>query len=292
MDQKQTVRNDHPAKGSGDSHVFVIKPTEGWRFLNFRELWEYRELVYFLVWRGVKVRYKQTTIGVAWAVLQPIAMMAVFAVFFGKLAKLPSEGIPYPAFILAALLPWQFFARTLGESANSLIADQRLITKIYFPRIIIPLTTVIVASLDFLIAGCLLVILLLMYGIVPGATITVLPVFILLMFVASLGIGFWLAALNVEYRDVTYVVPFFTQLLFFLTPVVYPSSMIPGVFRILYSVNPMVGVVEGFRWALFGVGEGFSWPFIVSAAVALLVFVTGILWFGRLERRFVDSIGS
>lgn len=271
---------------------FEIKPTKGWRFLNFGEIWAYRELIYFLTWRGIKVRYKQTTIGVAWAVLQPLAMMLVFTAFFGKLAKLPSQGIPYPLFFLAGLVPWQFFLRTFTESSNSLIADQRLITKIYFPRIIIPLATSIVACFDFLISACLLVLFMFFYGVTPGGSFVTFPLFLLLLLFCILGFGFWFSALNVEYRDVAYVVPFLSQLMFFLTPVVYPMSMVPERFRMIYAVNPMVGVVEGFRYALFGIGEGLSEPFFVSSLSAIVILLSSILWFTRLEKTFVDTMGS
>lgn len=272
--------------------LFVIKPTKGWRFLNIRELWAYRELLYFLAWRGIKVRYKQTAIGVAWAVLQPLAMMVVFTVFFGRLAKIPSQGIPYPLFVLAGLIPWQFFLRTFTESSSSLIADQRLITKVYFPRIIIPLATTIVASLDLFISACLLIIFMFFYGVMPASSMITLPIFLLLLLVSVLGFGFWFSALNVEYRDVGYVVPFLGQLLFFLTPVVYPADMVPSQLKVFYALNPMVGVVGGFRYALYGVGDGFSTAFIISSISAFVIFLTGVLWFTRVEHTFVDAIGS
>ncbi|MCX5842555.1 MAG: ABC transporter permease [Deltaproteobacteria bacterium] len=272
--------------------MFEIKPTKGWRFFNLRELWAYRELLYFLIWRGVKVRYKQTTIGIAWAVLQPLAMMLVFTAFFGRLAKIPSQGIPYPLFVLAGLIPWQFFLRTFTESSSSLIADQRLITKVYFPRIIIPLATTIVASLDFFISVCLLIIFMVIYGIMPAPSVIALPIFLLLLLVSVLGFGFWFSALNVEYRDVGYVVPFLGQLLFFLTPVVYPTDMVPSQLRGLHALNPMVGVVGGFRYAFYGVGDGFSIAFVISSISAFIIFLTGILWFTRVEHTFVDTIGS
>lgn len=272
--------------------ALIIEPTRGLRFLDVRELWHYRELIYFLTWRDIKVRYKQTAIGVAWAILQPLAMMAVFTLFFGKLAKIPSEGIPYSLFAFSALLPWQLFSRTISESTNSLITDQRLITKIYFPRIIVPLTTTLAALLDFFIASLILIILMFIYGITPSTAVIWIPFFILLLIITALGVGFWLSALNVEYRDVMYTIPFLNQFWLFITPVVYPSSMIPERFRILYGLNPMTGVIEGFRWALFGIGEGPSAMFFVSVAVALLLFITGIIWFRYRERTFVDAIGS
>jgi homopolymeric O-antigen transport system permease protein len=293
----ETVYKDLPQIGEprGDSQevpCFEIRPTTGWLSLDLRELWAYRELAYFLAWREIKVRYKQTAIGVAWAVLQPLAMMLVFTVFFGKLANIPSEGVPYPLFAFAALLPWQLFSRTITESTNSLVADQRLITRVYFPRIIIPLATTISGIVDFAISAGLLVGLMLFYGVVPGAAIIWLPVFVLLMVIAALGVGFWLSALNVEYRDVRYVLPFVNQFWLFLTPVVYPSSLVPERWQVLYGLNPMVGVVEGFRWALLGVGKGPSPMLAVSILIALFLFLSGILWFQRREESFVDTLGS
>jgi len=277
---------------SGGDRVFLIRPTKGWRLLDLRELWEFRELVYFLTWRDIKVRYKQTALGVAWAVLQPVALMVVFTLFFGRLAKIPSEGIPYPLFAYAGLLPWQIFSRSITDSANSLVRDQRLIAKVYFPRIIIPLAATFAATLDFLIAASLLIVLMVFYGAVPGSTIAALPIFLLLMVLTALGIAFWLSALNVEYRDVTYLMPFLNQFLLFLTPVVYPSTLVPSSMRVFYGLNPMVGVVEGFRWSLFGVGEGLSSMFLLSVGIAVGLFVSGIFWFRHKEVTFVDVIGT
>jgi lipopolysaccharide transport system permease protein len=271
--------------------VFEIYPPTGWSFLDVRELWAYRELIYFLTWRDIKVRYKQTAIGVAWAILQPVAMIAVFTLLFGKLAKMPSEGVPYPLFAYAALLPWQLFSRTISEGTNSLVTNQRLITRVYFPRIIVPLATTLAAMVDFAIAMGLLVALMLMYGVTPGVGVVWLPFFVLLMLMTALGVGFWLSALNVEYRDVMYTMPFLNQFWFFVTPVVYPSSLVPGPWQVLYGLNPMVGVVQGFRWALLGVGEGPSPMLAVSIVVAISLFVSGIAWFHRREHSFVDAIG-
>jgi len=289
---KRSLGVESPGGHPEEVPVFVIRPTRGWRFLDLSELWAYRELVYFLTWRDIKVRYKQTAIGVAWAVLQPLAMMVVFTLFFGRLAKIPSEGVPYPLFVYAALLPWQLFSRTISESTNSLVTNQRLITRVYFPRIIVPLATTLAAIVDFVIAAGLLVALMIGYGVTPGAAVVWLPVFVLLMLVTALGVGFWLSALNVEYRDVMYLVPFLNQFWFFVTPVVYPSSLVPEQWRVLYGLNPMVGVVEGFRWALLGVGEGPSPMLAASTLVAVSLFVSGIVWFRRRERTFVDAVGS
>ena len=278
--------------GDGVFPILRIQPTTGWRWLDLRELWAYRELLYFLTWRDIKVRYKQTAIGVAWAVLQPLAMMLAFTLFFGKLAKIPSDGVPYPLFAYAGLLPWQLFSRTLAESTNSLITDQRLITRVYFPRILVPTAATAAAVVDFVIATGLLVVLMWVYRIAPSAMIVWLPFFTLLMIVAALGVGFWLSALNVEYRDVMYTVPFLTQFWLFVTPVVYPTSLVPESWRVWYALNPMVGVVEGFRWALLGAGQPPGLTIGTSTLVALLVFVSGIMWFRRRERTFVDAIGS
>ena len=280
------------AHEEGDVPVFVIRPTRGWRFLDLRELWAYRELIYFLTWRDIKVRYKQTAIGVAWALLQPLAMMLVFTLFFGRLAKVPSEGVPYPLFAYSALLPWQLFSRTISESTNSLVTDQRLITRVYFPRIIVPLATTLAALVDFAISVVLLFVLMLIYGFGPTATILWLPLFVLLMLITALGVGFWLSALNVEYRDVMYTVPFLNQFWLFVTPVVYPSSLIPERWRILYGLNPMAGVVEGFRWALLGAGDGPSPMLAASTLIAVFLFISGIIWFRYRERTFVDALGS
>src|SRR3989338_6042995 len=228
----------------------VIQPSRGAVSLRlFKELWDYRELGYFLVWRDIKVRYKQTVIGVGWAIFQPLAMMIVFTLFFGKLAKMPSEGVPYPLFAYAGLLPWQIFSRSITESANSLVADQRLITRVYFPRLLVPLATIAAALVDFGVAAILLVALMGFYGVTPTLSLLWLPACLGLMIATSLGMGFWLSALNLEYRDVRYVLPFLSQFWLFLTPVVYPSSMVPERWQFLYGLNPMVSVVEGFRWA-------------------------------------------
>ena len=272
--------------------VLVIRPMKGWRFLDLRELWSYRELVFFLMWRDIAVRYKQAAIGVAWAVLQPLAMMCVFTLFFGKLAKVSSEGVPYPLFALAGLLPWQLFSRTISDSCNSLITDQRLVTRVYFPRILVPTSTTLAALADFAIAMVLLGLLMGYYRVIPGPRVLWIPAFVVLMLTSSLGVGYWLSALNVEYRDVAYTMPFLNQLWLFVTPVVYPSTIVPERWRILYGLNPMTGVVEGFRWALLGVGEGPSSMLWASGGTALFLFITGIFWFRRRERTFVDTLGS
>lgn len=292
MENFVKVNSNIELKKSQEKQVTIIRPKRGLSLLDLRELWEYRELLYFLTWRDIIVRYKQTVIGVAWAVLQPLVMMIVFTLFFGKLAKIPSEGIPYPIFTYSGLLPWQLFSRTLSDSSNSLLRNQRLITRAYFPRIIAPLSTTLVAVVDFLISAVLLVILMFIYGITPSANIIFLPIFILLLLTTALGVGLWLSVLNVEYRDIAYVLPFLNQLWLFLTPVVYPSTIVPEKWRILYGFNPMTGVVDGFRWALFGVGEGISTAILVSSIIAILLFTSGIIWFNHKEQTFADEMGS
>jgi lipopolysaccharide transport system permease protein len=272
--------------------VFVIQRTSGWRLLDLRELWNYRELVYFLTWRDIKVRYKQTAIGIVWALLQPLAMIVVFSLFFGKLAGGQSEGLPYALFTLTALLPWQLFSRSISESTNSLVTDQKLITRVYFPRIIVPAATNLAAVVDFFIAFGLLILMMVFYGVVPQSAVVWFPIFIGLMIIASMGVGFWLSALNVEYRDVMYTVPFLNQLWFFATPIVYPSSIVPMKFRALYALNPMVGVVEGFRWSLLGTQQPPISVLLTSAAISVFLFLSGIMWFRRRERTFVDAVGS
>lgn len=272
--------------------VLVIRRTRGWQFPDLRELWAYRELIYFLTWRDVKVRYKQTAIGVAWAVIQPLAMVLVFTLFFGRLAEGWSAGAPYPLFVYAALLPWQLFSRTLTESTTSLVANQGLISRVYFPRVIVPLASTLSALVDFGVAAVLFIGMMLFYGITPPLSVVWLPVFVLLMLVTAVGVGLWLSALNVEYRDVAYTVPFLTQFWLFVTPVFYPISLVPEQWRALYGLNPMVGVVEGFRWALLGVGEGPSPTLAVSALVAVAGFVSGLVWFRQRERTFADTVGT
>ena len=269
-----------------------IQPSRGWATLNLAELWQYRELIFFLAWRDVKVRYKQTIIGVTWVLLQPLAMMAVFWLLFGRMAKLPSDGLPYPLFVLVALLPWQFFARVISESTNSLITDQRLITRVYFPRLVVPIATGLTALADFGLAMGLVAVLMMMLGVVPPSAILFLPLVIVLMIAAALGVGFWLSALNVEYRDVMHAVPFLVQFWFFVTPVVYSTSLLPEPWGFLFSLNPMTAVVEGFRWCLLGAGHGLSLTSAISALVAVVLFFSGMVWFRRRERSFVDQLGS
>lgn len=255
-----------------------------------RNLWDYRELLYFLAWRDFKVRYKQTVLGAAWAVIQPFFTMIVFSIFFGYLGKIPSDGIPYPVFAYCALLPWSLFAYALNESSNSLVNNQSLITKVYFPRLIIPIAPLFVALVDFGIACIVLIGMMRFYGIVPGVAVLATPLFVILAVLTALAVGMWLSALNVQYRDVRYTIPFLTQLWLLATPVAYPSSLLPEPWRSLYGLNPMAGVVEGFRWALLGHTSA-PGPLIAVSSVAVVALLVGGLWyFSRMEQTFADIV--
>jgi lipopolysaccharide transport system permease protein len=267
-----------------------IAPSKGWVSLKLHELWEYRELLYFLIWRDIKVRYKQTALGATWAIIQPFFTMVVFSLFFGRLAKVPSDGIPYPIFSFAALVPWTFFANGLTQSSNSLVGSANLITKVYFPRLTIPIASVLSGIVDFVLAFIVLVGMMLYYGMMPTLNVLWLPLFLLLALVASLGVGLWLSALNVEYRDVRYVVPFITQFWLFVTPIAYPSSLLHEPWRSLYGLNPMVGVVEGFRWALLRTNTAPGPIIAVSSLAALVILVTGAFYFRRMEKTFADIV--
>ena len=279
-----------PQSTSADSPSFRIEPARGWTSIGLRELWQYRELLYFLTWRDVKVRYKQTALGAGWAIIQPFFMMVVFSLFFGRLAGVPSDGIPYPVFTFCALLPWQLFAHALTESSNSLVGNQNLITKVYFPRLVIPIAAVLGGLVDFLIAFVILLLLMLYYGIVPGWAILTLPGFLLLALMTALAVGLWLSALNAQYRDVRYTINFLIQFWLFATPVVYPSSLIPEKWRALYGLNPMAGVVEGFRWALLGKSDPPGLMLWVSISVVVLLLAGGLYYFRRMEQEFADVV--
>ena len=270
--------------------VLVLRPSRGFLKLNLRDLWEYRELLGFLVWRDIKVRYKQTALGAAWAILQPLLTMLVFSVFFGRLAKVPSDGIPYPVFAFAALLPWQLFAYALTESGNSLVSNQNLITKVYFPRLVIPIAAVLAGLVDFAIAFAVLFALMFCYRIVPTWAVALLPLFLLLAVTTALAVGLWLSALNVKYRDVRYTLPFLIQFWMFATPVAYPSSLVPEPWRALYGLNPMAGVVEGFRWALLGKAQGPGVLLWVSFAAVLVLLIGGLRYFRKTEATFADVV--
>ena len=269
---------------------FRIEPPNRWPSINFRELWEYRELLYFLTWRDIKIRYKQTVLGAAWAIIQPVFMMIVFSLFFGKLAKIPSDGIPYPVFAFCALLPWQLFAHAVSESSNSVVGNQHLITKVYFPRLVIPIASVFTGFIDFLVSLVVLIGLILWFGLVPGWRIIALPGFILLAICTALAVGLWLSALSVQYRDVRYLIGFLVQFWLFATPVAYPSSIIPQQWRAVYALNPMAGVVEGFRWALLGRSSALGSMLWVSASVVLVTLLGGFYYFRRMEQQFADIV--
>jgi len=269
--------------------VLRIRASERLR-LNLKDLWEYRELLYFLVWRDIKVRYKQTALGAAWALLQPLLTMLVFTVFFGRLAKVPSDGIPYPVFALTALLPWQLFAFALNESSTSLVTNKNLLTKVYFPRLIVPMASVFAGLVDFALAFVLLLGLMVIYHVRPTAAVAWLPVFLLMTVATALSVGLWLSALNVKFRDVRYVIPFLTQFWMFATPVAYPSSLVPEPWREWYGLNPMAGVVEGFRWALLGKAGNPGLLVWVSVAAVVLLLTGGLYYFRRTEATFADIV--
>jgi lipopolysaccharide transport system permease protein len=271
------------------SHIH-IEPPSGWPSIGWQELYAYRELLYFLVWRDIKVRYKQTVLGAAWAILQPFFMMVVFTFFFGRLANIETGGIPYPLLSYTALVPWYFFSNGLTQSSNSLVGSTNLITKIYFPRVIIPTSAVLSGVLDFAIAFLVLIGMMLFYGHIPTLNSLWLPLFLILAFIAALGVGLWLSAMNVLFRDVRYVVPFLAQAWLFATPIAYLSNMLPEPWRTLNGINPMAGVVEGFRWALLGTDPAPGPILAVSVIVTILIFISGLLYFRRTENYFADVI--
>lgn len=257
----------------------------------WKDLWRYRELFYFLAWRDILVRYKQTVIGLAWALIRPLLTMIVFVFVFDKLAKLPSEGVPYPILVFAGLLPWQFFANAFTEAGNSLISNANMISKVYFPRLVVPTSAVIVSFVDFLISGTILVGLMLWYGFAPDWRIITLPLFIFIAFIAAMGTGLWIAALNVKYRDFRYIIPFVAQFGLYVSPVGFSSNIVPEQWRLLYSLNPMVGVIDGFRWAIVGDNSQLYWPgFLLSLTLVLVILVTGIVYFRKTEKTFADVI--
>jgi lipopolysaccharide transport system permease protein len=273
-----------------DLDPIVVRPSSGWVPLNLSAVWEYRELLYFLVWRDLKVRYKQTLLGVVWVVIQPAFFTLAFSIFFGRLAGIPSDGIPYPLFAFCGLIPWQLFAHGLVNAGNSLVLNERLITKVYFPRLVIPLSAILSGLVDFVFGFVVLLGLIAYYGVVPTNSLWTFPAFIAMAMAAAVGVGLWLAALNVEYRDVRYTMPFITQLWFFLTPIAYPSSLVPEKWRTLYDLNPMVGAVEGFRWALLAKNEAPGSQLVVSLVIMLALLVSGLYYFRRMEKNFADVI--
>lgn len=267
-----------------------IEPPRGWLDLRLGEVWSYRELLYFFVWRDVKVRYKQTVIGVAWVVLQPLLTMGVFTLFFGRLAKLPSDGLAYPVFYFCALVPWNYFATALQSCTSVVVDNQRVITKVFFPRLVLPLSAVVSGLVDFAIGFVVMIVVLAAHGIRPGLTALWLPVFLLLAVLTALGVGLWMSALNALYRDIRYVVPFLIQFWMFASPVAYPSSLVPQRWRWLYGLNPMAGVIDGFRWALTGHGQPPGPLLLASTAAVVVVFVGGLFFFQRMEGSIADRV--
>lgn len=287
----ETMNEPKIEKVKSDQMPYLrIQPIRGWRALGLRELWVYRELLYFLTWRDIKLRYKQTVLGAGWAIIQPLMTMLVFSLFFGKLAKMPSDGLPYPLFSFAALVPWTFFVYSLTQSSNSVVQSANLIRKVYFPRLAIPITSVLSGAVDFFLAFLVLLLMMPFYSIAPTWNIVWLPFFFLLAFTCSLGVGLWLSALNVQFRDVRYMVPFITQFWMFATPIAYPSSLLSEPWKTVYGINPMVGVVEGFRWALLGTDTAPGPMIAVSAIVSFGLLVSGAFYFRRTERKFADLV--
>lgn len=285
-------------KTNPQEEVLYLKPSSGWATINLLELWRYRELIYFMIWRDLKVRYKQTVLGAAWAIIQPFFTMVVFTIFFGRLAKVPSDNVPYPIFSYTALLPWGMFTKALSDAGRSMISHRSMITKVYFPRLIIPMSSVLSGVVDFAIAFVVLIGMMIYYNYVPGGeyhisitnAVWLLPLFLILALITALGVGLWLSALNVIYRDINYIIPFLTQFWLFITPIAYPSSLIPEKWRLIYALNPMTGVVEGFRWALLGTETAPGPMLAVSTTIALIVLITGLFYFRRMERTFADKV--
>jgi len=293
METKAVISSHIGAKFRRESQTELflrIEPSRGWVSLKLKELWTHRELLYFLIWRDIKVRYKQTALGATWAILQPLMTMLVFSLFFGRLAKIPSDGVPYPIFSYAALVPWTFFANGLTQSSNSLVGSANLITKVYFPRLSIPIATVLSGIVDFLLAFLVLLVMMLGYGILPKGNIIWLPLLLLLALVTSLGVGLWLSAMNVQFRDVRFLVPFIVQFWMLATPIAYPTSLLSEPWRTIYGLNPMVGVVEGFRWAMLGTNSAPGAPILVSAVVAIALLISGAFYFRRMEKSFADIV--
>jgi lipopolysaccharide transport system permease protein len=286
--QANAMELSHTTKVDADFDL-IIEPSRGWVSLQLRHLWEFRELLYFLIWRDIKVRYKQTILGAVWAILQPLFTMVVFSLFFGRLAKVPSDGLPYPVFSFAALVPWGFFSNGLVAAANSLVGNANLIQKVYFPRLVVPISAVLSGAVDLVLSFVVLLGMMAYYHVWPTIHIVLLPTFFLLAFIASLGVGLWLSAMNVQFRDVRHTVSFLVQAWLFCTPIAYPSSLLPEPWRSVYGLNPMAGVVEGFRWALLGTPApgAIIW---VSTLASLVVLISGAFYFRRMERVFADTI--
>jgi lipopolysaccharide transport system permease protein len=294
--QKKTEKMAKTAISKPEPGTVVLRPSRGWTALNLRDLWLYRELVFFMTWRDLKVRYKQTLLGVSWAVLNPFLQMVIFSVIFGELAKVSSDGLPYPLFAFAALLPWTLFANALNNASRSLVSHQNMVTKIYFPRLVLPLASVLAGIVDFLLAFLVLIGMMIYYNATGATHLTLnwamltLPLFLLLALVTALGVALWLSALYVKYRDVNYIIPFLAEVWKFVSPVVYSTSMVPAKWQVIYALNPMAGVVNGFRWALLGSGAAPDIRLAVSALMALLVLVSGLFYFRNMEKTFADTI--
>lgn len=282
-----TASLDHKPE---NSEIRRIEPSRGWVSLGLRELWSYRELIYFFIWRDIKVRYKQTILGGAWAIIQPLFTMLIFSVFFGRLAKVPSDSVPYPLFTYTALVPWQFFANGVSLSSTSLVSDSNLLKKVYFPRLALPISKVLSGGLDFLLAFTVLLLMMLYYGIRPTAHVIWLPFFLFMALTTSLGVALWFSAMHVQFRDVQYAVPFLVQAWLFATPIAYPSSLLSEPWRTIYGINPMVGVVEGFRWALLGTQTAPGPIVLVSFLASIAVLVGGTFYFRRMEKTFADVL--
>ena len=272
--------------------TIVLRPTRGWSALNLKDLWRYRELIFFLTWRDIKVRYKQTVLGAAWAIIRPVITMLVYSLIFGQLANLDSEGVPYTIFTYVALLPWQLFSKAMSDTGRSMVSNRNMITKIYFPRLVIPISTVLSGLADFLIAFVILIGMMIYYDISVTSAIWTLPLFLLLTLVSALGVGLWFSSLNVLYRDVGYMLPFLTEMWKYLTPVAYSAQYVTGTWKIIYSLNPMAGVVQGFRWALLGIelDSTATLTMSISIGVSILVLISGLFYFRRMERTFADMV--
>lgn len=272
--------------------VINIRPTSGWAALKLGDLWRYRELMFFLTWRDIKVRYKQTFLGAAWAIIRPLVTMIVFTLIFSRVAKLDSEGVPYQLFSFTALLPWQLFSMALGDTSRSMVANRNMITKIYFPRLVIPFSSIISGLVDFGIAFVILIGMMFYYGIKPTSAIWTLPLFLVLALVTALGVGLWFSALNVQFRDVGYIIPFLTQVWLYATPVAYSAKIVSAKWQVVYALNPMAGVVQGFRWALLGtdLGANASMTLSVSILISILILISGLFYFRRMERTFADVV--
>ena len=284
-----TAETADPGLREAQVPTIIIRPPRKWVPVDFKELWEYREFLYFFTWRDVKLRYKQTGLGIAWAIIQPLFLMIVFSLFFGGLAQIPSDGVPYPLFSLAALLPWTLFAEGMTRSTISMVSNANIMTKVYFPRLIMPVASIMSPLVDFCVAFGILIIMMAYYGFVPTLNVIFLPLLVVFAMMTSLAVGLWLSALNVKYRDFQYTVPFLIQIWMFASPVVYPASMVPEQFRFLYALNPMTGVIEGFRWALLGTNPPTTMIFI-SLGVVIALLVSGVFYFRRMEQYFADIV--